>query len=119
MANAKVEKVKEVKKVEKTKKYAVIRISGRQYLVEEGKDILVDKLKDLKNIEPEVLLIVDGDNVKVGKPIVAGSKVKIKVITEVEKGKKVRIFKYKAKSRYRKRMGFRPKYTRLLIEQIS
>ncbi|MBL7036524.1 50S ribosomal protein L21 [Candidatus Microgenomates bacterium] len=107
------------------KKYAVIRINGRQYIVEEGKELLVDKLSlagsagKIETITPEVLLVVVGDSVKVGKPIVTGVSVKIKVITEIEKGKKLRVFKYKSKSRYRKTVGFRPKYTRILIEKIS
>lgn len=98
-------------------KYAVIRIKGRQYKVSEGEEILVDKLLDSK-IESEVLLTVDGEKVSVGKPTVSGAKVKIKILSEKELGEKVRILKYKAKSRYRRRMGFRPQFTRLLIEKI-
>lgn len=109
---------KKIVKSPSVKKYAVIRINGRQHIVEEGKELLIDKI-DPKNIKPEVLMVVEGDKVKIGKPIVSGAKVKIKVVTEIEKGKKLRIFKYKAKSRYRKRIGFRPKYTRILIEKIS
>lgn len=110
---------KTVSKKEQIKKYAVIRFADRQYLVEEGKEILVDKLTDPKKVDPEVLLFVEEEKVEVGKPVLKDVKVKIKVLTEVEKGEKVRIFKYKSKSRYRKRAGFRPQYTRLLIEKIS
>ena len=99
-------------------KYAVIRIKGRQYRVEEGKEILVDKLSE-KKVEPEVLLVVNNEKVEVGKPIVKEAKIKIKVVKEEEKGDKITVLKYKAKSRYRKKRGFRPKYTRLLIEKIS
>lgn len=119
---------KEVKKSSKTtktsvkkenvKKYAVVRFGIRQYLVEEGKEVLVDKLTDAKKVEPEVLLSVDGEKVSVGKPVLKNAKIKIKVISELEKGKKVRVFKYKAKSRYRKTIGFRPQHTRLLVEKI-
>ena len=99
-------------------KYAVIRIKGNQFKVSEEDELLVDKLgKDAPKIE--VLLLVDGDNVKVGKPKVSEAKVKLKVLVQEEKGKKLYIQKYKAKSRYRKKMGFRPRYTRLLIEKIS
>jgi len=99
-------------------KYAVIRIKGNQFKVSEEDELLVDKLgKDA--LKAEVLLLVDGDNVKVGKPKVSGAKVKLKVLVQEEKGKKLYIQKYKAKSRYRKKMGFRPIYTRLLIEKIS
>lgn len=101
------------------KKYAVIKIFDRQYLVEEKQEISIDKLKDPKKIDLQVLLFVDGDNVKIGKPTLKDVKVKVKVVSEEEKGEKLRVFKYKAKSRYRKTIGFRPKYTKLLIEKIS
>ena len=100
------------------KKYAVIRIKGNQYKVTEGQELLVDKLRD-KKIEPEVLLLVDDGKVKVGKPTAKDTKVKIKILKEEEKGKKLYVQKYKAKSRYRKKIGFRPVYTRLLVEKIS
>jgi large subunit ribosomal protein L21 len=99
-------------------KFAVIRIGGKQYKVSEGEEILVDKLIDLK-ITPEVLLVVDGEKIEVGKPVLTKAKVTVKVITEIEKGEKIDVFKYKAKSRERRHVGFRAKYTRLLIEKIS
>lgn len=98
-------------------KYAVIRFAGHQYKVSEGEEILVDHLID-KKPEPEVLLVVDNDKVKVGNPKVVGVKVALKVLGE-EKGKKIDVYKYKAKSRYRKHTGFRPLYTRVKIEKIS
>lgn len=99
-------------------KYAVIRITGKQYKVEEGKEILVDKIVDPKKIISETLLVVDGDKVSVGKPTLK-NEVKFKVVTELEKGEKVEIYKFKAKSRYKRHTGFRAQYTRLLIEKIS
>lgn len=99
-------------------KFAVIRIQGHQYKVSEGQEILVDKMNDLK-AEPEVLLFSDGEKVKVGKPTLKEVKVKVKVLTEMEKGEKVDVYKFKAKNRYRKHIGFRPQYTKLLIEKIS
>ncbi len=98
-------------------KYAVIRIGGKQYKVKEGEEVLVDKLLDVKT-QPEVLLVVDDAKVSVGKPTVKEAKIKVKVLKE-EKGEKILVTKFKAKSRYRRRMGFRPTYTRLLIEKIS
>ena len=100
-------------------KFAVIRIGGKQYRVSEGDEILVDKLNDLTKIEPEVLLFVDGETVEIGTPVLTKLKVKVKVVTELEKGEKIRVFKYKAKSRQRKHTGFRAQYTRLLIEKIT
>ena len=100
-------------------KYAVVRIGGKQYKVSEGKEILVDKLTEPKKFEIETLLLVDGEKVRVGKPIIKEAKIKSKVVTELEKGKKIEIYKFKAKSRYKRHTGFRPQYTRLLIEKIG
>lgn len=100
-------------------KYAVIRLQGKQYKVSEKDEILVDKVTDLKKIEPEVLLFVDEGKTKVGKPVLKDVKVKIKVLTELEKGEKIEIYKFKAKSRYRRHTGFRAQFTKLLVESIS
>ena len=100
-------------------KFAVIRIGGKQYRVTEGEEILIDKLIDAKKVSPEVLLFVDGEKIDIGKPVLAKAKVTVKVLVEVEKGEKIDVFKYKAKSRERRHVGFRAKYTRLLIEKIS
>ena len=99
-------------------KYAVIRIKGNQYKVTEGQEFLVDKLKD-KKIESEVLLLVDNGKVKIGKPAVKDVKVKIKIVKEEEKGKKLYVQKYKAKSRSRRKLGFRKRLTKILVEKIS
>lgn len=97
-------------------KYCVIHIAGSQYIIKEKDEILVNKL----SVEPEarVLLFADGDTVTVGTPIVDKVKVSLKVLGE-EKGEKLYVQKYKAKSRYRRKIGFRPQYTRLLVEKIS
>ena len=99
-------------------KYAVVRITGKQYKVEEGKEILVDKVVDPKKLVSETLLLVDGDKVLVGKPTLK-NEVKYKVVTDMEKGEKVEIYKFKAKSRYKRHTGFRAQYTRLLVEKIG
>ena len=98
-------------------KYAVLKIQGHQYKVSEGQEILVDKILEEKP-ELDVLLFVNGEKVKVGKPTLKEVKVILKVLGE-EKGEKLYIRKYKAKSRYRKKIGFRPKYTKLLVQKIS
>lgn len=100
------------------KKYAVVKIKGTQYRVSEGDEILVGKLNK-EEPKAEVLLTVDGEKVSVGKPLVKGAKVSLKVLAEEEKGKKLYVQKFKAKSRYRRKMGFRPVYSRLLVEKIS
>ena len=100
-------------------KYAVVKISGHQYRIEEGQEFLVDKLEDPKKIEAAILLTVDGDKVSVGTPEVKGAKVSFKVLTDMEKGEKIDVATYKSKSRYRKHKGFRAQYTRLQVEKIS
>lgn len=99
-------------------KYAVIRLGGGQYKVSEGEEILVDRLKDEKPVAEVLLVVKDGD-VKVGKPIVKGARVSLKVVQKEEKGRKLYVQKYKAKSRYRRKYGFRQVYTRLLVEKIG
>lgn len=98
-------------------KYAVIKLVGHQYKVSEGEEFLVDHLVDPK-IQPEVLLVVEEAKVKVGQPKVGNAKVGIKIMGE-EKGRKIDIYKYKAKSRYRKHVGFRPLYTKIQIGKIT
>jgi len=99
-------------------KYAVIRLQGRQYKVAEGEELLVDKMNDLKLL-PEILLVTDGEKVEVGKPVLKNAKVTLKVVKDVEKGEKIEVYHFKAKSRYKKHTGFRPQYTRVLVEKIS
>lgn len=99
-------------------KYAIIKIKGQQHKVSEGDEILVGKLGNDKP-EAQVLLVVDDKKVKIGKPEVKDAKVKIKILEKEEKGKKLYVQTFKAKSRYRRKIGFRPVYSRLLIEKIS
>jgi large subunit ribosomal protein L21 len=99
-------------------KYIIFRLKGNQYKAQEGDEVLIDKLGSDKT-KAEVLLLVDNGKVKVGKPILKNVEVKFKVLSEEEKGKKLTVLKYKAKSRYRKKIGFRPVYTRLLVQKIN
>lgn len=99
-------------------KYAIIEIKGQQYKVSEGDEILVGKLGKEKS-EAEVLLVKSDKTVKVGKPTVKGAKVALKVIKDEEKGKKLHVQTFKAKSRYRRKIGFRPVFTRLKVTKIT
>jgi large subunit ribosomal protein L21 len=102
-------------------KYAVIKSGGKQYKVSEGEEILLDKLTLTKGetyVFPEVLLVRDGEKITIGSPFVADAKVSGKVLDQV-KGDKVTIVKFKAKVHYRRRLGFRPLYTKIVIETIS
>ncbi|HLE48730.1 MAG TPA: 50S ribosomal protein L21 [Patescibacteria group bacterium] len=98
-------------------KYVVVKINGKQHLLSEGTSILVDKV--VGKLDPKILLYVDGEKFKLGNPEVAGVKIDLKVIEEIVKGDKIMVSKYKAKSRYRRKIGFRPQYTRLKLEKIA
>lgn len=102
-------------------KYAVFSDKGNQYKVSEGEEILLEGANGEagKKLKFEaVLLVVDGDKVKVGEPLVKGASVAIEVLGQ-EKGKKLKVFKFKAKSRYRRTQGHRSSYTRVKITKIS
>ena len=100
--------------------YAIVESGGRQYRAEEGHSFSVEKLPyevgDQIELE-NVLLLADGDGVKIGQPTLAGVSVKATVV-EQYRGKKIFVWKYKAKNRYRRRKGHRQSYTRLRIDEI-
>lgn len=98
--------------------YAIIKTGGKQYVVEEGKVISIEKLDVEEGAEVtfDEVLLVSGDDVKIGQPNVAGAKVTGKVL-EQGKERKIRIFKYKAKSNYRRRQGHRQPFTKVKIEK--
>ena len=101
-------------------KKAVVLIGGKQYLVEEQETLRVDLLPEgTKELETGALLVVDGDDVKVGTPEVAGVKVKAKVVEELVKGDKVRVIRYHSKKRVHKETGHRQKYSVIEIEKIG
>ena len=101
-------------------KKAVVLIGGKQYLVEEQETLRVDLLPEgTKELETGALLVVDGDNVQVGTPEVAGVKVKAKVVEELVKGDKVRVIRYHSKKRVHKETGHRQKYSMIEIEKIG
>jgi large subunit ribosomal protein L21 len=101
-------------------RYAVIRAGGSQYLVREGDEIEVMRLgkpEGEKLVFDQVLLVKDGDEVKVGGPTVEGAKVEAKVEKHL-RGDKIRVATYKAKSRYRRVKGHRDELTKVKIEKI-
>lgn len=102
-------------------KYVILESGGKQYRAVEGSVIDVDLL----HVEPgksmkleSVLLLVDGDNVTVGAPVVKGASVNVKVV-EHFKGEKTVNFTYSPKKRIRQKTGHRQSYTRLAIEKIE
>ena len=104
-----------------TNKYAIIQTGGKQYRVTEGQVLNVELLDtpDGQTVElEEVLAIGDADTLTIGHPYVAGSKVILEVQEEV-KGKKLIVFKYKQKIRYKKKTGHRQKYSRIQVMSIQ
>ncbi len=100
--------------------YAIIQTGGKQYKVEAGDEILVEKLDAEVNAEVEfdVLLVADDAGVKIGTPVLDGVKAKVKVV-EHGKGKKVIVFKYKPKKNIRTKRGHRQPYTKVEILSIG
>lgn len=101
--------------------YAIIQTGGKQYKVAEGDVISVEKLEAAEGEAVEfdqVLTVVKDGEVVVGKPVVEGAKVTAKVEAH-GKGKKILVFKYKAKSNYRRRQGHRQPFTKVVIEKIE
>jgi len=99
-------------------KYAIIAINGNQYKVVENEEFIVDHLNGAKP-EAKVLLVSDGVNVKIGNPEVSGVKVTLKTVEERIQGTKLHVKKFRAKSRYRKKIGFRPVYSKVVVEKIG
>ncbi len=106
--------------MEEEKIYAIIETGGKQYRVTPGQTIDIERLDvaqgDTVDLD-RVLLIVQGDKVTVGSPMVSGAKV-VATSQGEGKGKKIIVFKYKPKVRYRKKTGHRQIYTRLTIDKI-
>ncbi len=100
--------------------YAIVATGGKQYRVEPGQRLEIEKLNAEAGSQVdlgEVLLVADGENVTVGQPTVAGARVVADVLGEI-KGKKIIVFKYKNKVRYRRKTGHRQRYTRLAVRDI-
>ena len=99
---------------------AVVKISGKQYIVSEKESLLVDLLPEgTKDLTLDALLVIDGDKTKVGTPTVKGAVVKAKVVEAEVKGDKIRVIRYKAKKRVHKENGHRQKYSRIEITSIK
>ena len=100
--------------------YAIVRTGGKQYRVSPGDTIDVDRLTadEGSTVElDEVLLVADESGVKVGEPTVEGARVIAEVVGE-KKDKKILVFKYKRKVRYRRKKGHRQLHTRLAVKDV-
>lgn len=103
--------------------FAVIDFAGHQYKVQKGDKLMVNLLdeKEGSKINVEKVLMTfseDGSDIKVGKPVVSGAKVELKVL-EHKKGEKVRVYKMKAKKRYRRNKGFRPSLSVVEVVNVA
>lgn len=101
--------------------YAIIETGGKQYKVAEGDVLRVEKLsvEPEQTVEIEKVLAVNKDGaMSVGSPVVPGAKVVLKVL-EHGKGKKIIVFKYKAKKNIRKKQGHRQPFTKVQVEKIE
>lgn len=102
-------------------KYAVIQLQGKQYQVSEQDELIVDRLPQAEGESfqvEEVLLVVDGEKRQIGAPTVKGAKVTISVTSHAQ-GDKLRVFKYKAKSKYRKTQGHRQQQSVIKVDKIA
>ena len=100
--------------------YAMIRTGGKQYRVEPGMTLEVEKLslEPGATVEFDVLAVGDGEDITIGAPTVAGTRVLAEVLEQFL-GEKIIVATYKAKVRTRRRIGHRQKYTRLAIREIG
>lgn len=101
--------------------FAVIAISGTQLKVKEGDRYEIEKIKGEKGDKvevKEVLMVSDGEKISVGKPYLKDITVTLQIDSQL-KGKKIEGFKYKAKSRYRKKYGYRAELTRVTVKKIG
>jgi large subunit ribosomal protein L21 len=101
--------------------YAVVATGGKQYKVQEGDVLKVEKLTGEVGSQvafDQILMMSDGDQVKVGQPVLEGAQVKGHI---VEQGKhaKIIVFKYKRRKRYRRKQGHRQPYTAVKIDAIE
>jgi large subunit ribosomal protein L21 len=101
-------------------KKAVVKIGGKQFIVSEKETLLVDLLPEgTKELALDALLVIDGETTAVGTPTVKGVKVTAKVVTDLVKGDKIRVIRYKAKKRVHKENGHRQKYSKVEITSIK
>ena len=102
--------------------YAIIKTGGKQYKVEEGISLVVEKLNEAEVgqevVLDEVLMLADGDKATIGKPVVEGASVVAKVVAQ-KRAPKILVFKRKPKKGYKKMQGHRQYVTELAITKIK
>jgi large subunit ribosomal protein L21 len=100
--------------------FAIVQNGGKQYRVEPGQEIVVDRMAGEAGdtVTLDDVLLVAGEEIKVGAPTVDGASVEARIVDHFKGEKKV-TFKYRARHRYRRRVGFRHSHTRLAIVNIN
>jgi large subunit ribosomal protein L21 len=101
--------------------YAVINTGGKQYKVQQGETLRIEKIAGevgSKVTFDKVLMVADGENIRVGQPVIETAAVQA-IIVEQDKAKKILVFKYKRRKRYRRKQGHRQPYTAIRIDGIE
>ena len=100
--------------------YAVIATGGKQYRVKEGDVLCIEKIEAENDatVSFDVLLLGEGEDVRVGHPLVEGAKVEAKVLGQV-RGEKIVVYKYKSKKDYHRKQGHRQPYTKIEITKVG
>jgi large subunit ribosomal protein L21 len=101
--------------------YAVIKTGGKQYKVEKGSILRVEKLEGDAGTQlsfDEVLLVADGENIQIGTPMLGGAKVSAEIVAQ-EKGEKLIVFKFRRRKAYRRKNGHRQSYTAIKVTDIQ
>ncbi|MCU0603526.1 MAG: 50S ribosomal protein L21 [Desulfobacterales bacterium] len=101
--------------------YAVVSTGGKQYKVQKGETLRIEKIPGEvggKVTLDKVLLVADGENIRVGRPVIEKAAVQASIV-EQDKAKKILVFKYKRRKRYRRKAGHRQPYTAIRIDGIE
>lgn len=101
--------------------YAVVNTGGKQYKVQKGETLRIEKIPGEVGAQvtfDKVLMVADGENVRVGQPLLEKAAV-LASIVEQDKAKKIIVFKYKRRKRYRRKQGHRQPYTAIRIDGIE
>jgi large subunit ribosomal protein L21 len=101
--------------------YAVVSTGGKQYKVQKGETLRIEKIPGevgSKVTFDRVLLVADGENIRVGQPMIEKAAVQASIV-EQDKAKKILVFKYKRRKRYRRKQGHRQPYTAIRIDGIE
>jgi large subunit ribosomal protein L21 len=101
--------------------YAVINTGGKQYKVQQGETLRIEKIVGdvgSKVTFDKVLMVADGETIRVGQPVIEQAAVQASIV-EQDKAKKILVFKYKRRKRYRRKQGHRQPYTAIRIDGIE